>query len=102
MREVEDSFDGLIGKQVVLASRSFEVETDVFFCVFEAEGSEAVSKGEAGSQRCEEAEFEDLEEVFDSRDEYAKAVFGVEVVDGKAPKDVGDIGIQSFGIVDDK
>ncbi|MCP4751820.1 MAG: hypothetical protein GY866_13075, partial [Proteobacteria bacterium] len=66
LREVEDSFDGLVGKQNVLTSGSFEVETDVAFRVFEAEGSEAVAKGEAGSQWCEEAELEDLEEVFDS------------------------------------
>ncbi|MCP4602147.1 MAG: hypothetical protein GY847_16795 [Proteobacteria bacterium] len=47
---MEDSLDGLVVKQVVIAAGSFKVEMDVAFRVFEAEGSQAMTEGEAGAQ----------------------------------------------------
>lgn len=99
--DLEDLPDGWFGKQVGVALCSLDVKAEVVLCVLEAEGAQVLSEGEAGSHGLEEILIEDIEEVFDAADEQAESVLGVEVVDGQAPQDVGDLGGHAFGVVDD-
>lgn len=102
LRDVENLIDGIVGEDVGFGFCAFQMELDVASGVVESERLESVSKGETGTEWLEDAELEDLEQTFDTANEDAETIFGVEVICGEASEYIGDIGIEPLCVVENE